>query len=117
MGFGIRGEDQEVIHIDEEPSFGYHVAERVVHESLERGGGIGHPEEHYERLEESSVCGEGAFPLVSVLNSDIVVPPPDVEFSEEFSSLELINEVGDEGEGIGIADGVLVKVPIVLTGA
>ena len=117
MGFGVGGEDQEVIHIDEEPSFGYHVAERVVHESLERGRGIGHPKEHYERLEESSVCGEGAFPLMSVLDSDIVVSPPDVKFSEEFSSLELINEVGDEGEGIGIADGMLIKVPIVLTGA
>ena len=55
--------------------------------------------------------------MMSVLNSDIVVPPPDIEFSEEFSSLELINEVRDEGEGIGIVDGVLVKVPIVLTGA
>ena len=88
-----------------------------VHESLERGRGIGHPEEHYERLEKSSVCGEGTFPLMSVLDSDIVVSPPDIEFSEEFSSLELINEVGDEGEGIGIADSMLVKVPIVLTGA
>ena len=108
MGFGVRGEDQEVIHIDEEPSFGYHV--------VECGGGIGHPKEHYERLEESSVCGEGAFPLMSVLDSDIVVSPSDVEFSEEFSSLKLINEVRDEGEGIGIADGMLVKVPIILTG-
>ena len=103
MGFGVGGEDQEVIHIDEEPSFSYHVAERVVHESLECGGGIGHPEEHYERLEESSVCGEGAFPLMSVLDSDVVVSPPDVEFSEEFSSLELINEVRDEGKGIQYA--------------
>ena len=38
--------DKEVIHIDDEPSFSNHIAERVVHELLEGSGRDGKPEEH-----------------------------------------------------------------------
>ena len=42
----VRGVDKEVVHVDDEPSFGNHVVERVVHKSLKSGGGIGESEEH-----------------------------------------------------------------------
>ena len=35
MGFFVRGEDKEVIHIDDKPSFCDHVSEGVIHEPLE----------------------------------------------------------------------------------
>ena len=83
MEGGVGGVDEEIIHIDDEPSFGDHVAEGVVHESLKGSGGIGEPEEHHGRFEESFVSDEGCFPLVTVLDSYIVVPPLNVELCED----------------------------------
>ena len=79
---GIGGVDEKIVHIDDEPSFGDHIAKRVVHEPLKGGGGVGKPEEHYGGFEESLMGDEGCFPLVTVLNSHVVVPPPDVKLSE-----------------------------------
>ena len=46
VGFRVRGGNEEVVHIDDEPSFSDHISERVVHESLEHGGGVTKAEEH-----------------------------------------------------------------------
>ena len=46
MKSGVRGVDEEVIHINDKPSFGNHVTEGVVHEPLKSGRGVGKPEEH-----------------------------------------------------------------------
>ena len=51
MEDGVRGVDEEIIHIDDEPSFGDHVTEGVVHESLKHGGGIGKSKEHNSGFE------------------------------------------------------------------
>ena len=114
---GVRGEDEEVIHVDNEPSFGDHIAEGVIHESLERGGGVGEAEEHDGGFEEPLMGDEGGFPLVSVLDTDIVVSPSYIEFGENLGVPEFIDEVGDEGEGIGVTNGMFVKVSVVLAGA
>ena len=37
--------------------------------------------------------GKGSFPLVSVLDVHIIVPPSDIEFGEELCSLEFVKEV------------------------
>ena len=42
---GIEGVD-EVIHVDDKPSFGNHIVEGVIHEPLECGGGVHEAEEH-----------------------------------------------------------------------
>ena len=85
MEGGVGGVDEEIIHVDNEPTFGNHVAEGVVHEMLECGGGVGKSEEHYGGFEKSFVGNKGCFPLVTVLDSHIVVSPPDVELSEDLS--------------------------------
>ena len=41
VGFLVGEEDQEIVHVDDKPSFGNHILEGVVHESLERRGGVG----------------------------------------------------------------------------
>ena len=87
MEGGVRGVDEEVVHIDDEPSFSNHIAEGVVHETLEGGGGVGEPEEHHGGFEEASVGDEGCVPLVTILDSYIVISPLDVELSENFSIL------------------------------
>ena len=72
----VGGVDEEIIHVDNEPSFGNHVVEGVVHETLEGGGGVGEPEEHHSRFEEAFVGDEGRLPLVTVLDSYVVMYIP-----------------------------------------
>ena len=79
----IGGVDEEIIHVDNEPSFSDHVAEGVVHEALEGGRGIGEPKEHHGWFEKAFVSDEGRFPLVTIFDSYVVVSPPDVELSED----------------------------------
>ena len=83
MGGGVGGVDEEIIHVDNEPSFGNHIAEGVVHETLESGGGVGKSKEHHGWFEESFVGDEGCFPLVTILDSYVVVSPPDVKLGED----------------------------------
>ena len=117
MERGIGGVDEEVIHIDNEPSFSNHIAEGVVHETLEGGRGVGKPKEHYSRFEKFLMGSEGCLPLVTVLDPYVVVPPSDVEFSKDLSISQVIYEVGDEGKGVGVVDGVFVDIAVVLAGA
>ena len=82
MGFFIWGENKEVVHVYDKPSFGDHVSEGVIHESLECGWGVGKPKEHNSWFEESLMGDEGGFPLVAVFDADIVVAPLDVELGK-----------------------------------
>jgi hypothetical protein len=116
MKFVVREEDEEVIHVDDKPSFSDHVSEGVIYESLEGHGGVGKSEEHYCGFKEALVGDEGGLPLVSVFDSDIVVPPSNVELSECLGIPEFVDEVGDEGKGVGVTDRVFVDVMVVLAG-
>ena len=117
MERGVGRVDEEIIHIDNEPSFSNHIAEGVVHETLESGGGVGKSEEHHGWFKKSFMGNEGCFPLVTVLDSYIVVSPPDVELSEDFSISQLVYEIGDKGEQVGVADGMFIDVVVVLAQA
>ena len=114
VGFWVWGGDEEVVHVDDEPSFSDHVVERVVHESLECGGGVAQTKEHDGGFKESFVGDEGRLPLVTILDMDVVVPPSNVEFCEVASIFLLVHEVGDEGKGVGVTGGVFVEVSVVL---
>ena len=79
----VRGVDEEIIHVNDKPSFGDHVAEGVIHETLKGGGGIGESKEHHRGFEKSLVGNEGRLPLVTILYSYVIVSPADIEFSED----------------------------------
>ena len=108
VGLFVWREEEEVVHIDNEPSFSDHITERVVHELLECRRGVGKSKEHYHWFEEAFVCDEGGFPLVAVFDADIVISPMDVELGEQFGVLEFVDEVGDEWEWIGVSSGVFI---------
>ena len=91
--------------------------ERVIHKPLECGGGVSHTEEHHHRFEEAFVSKEGTFPLVAILDTYVVITPTNVELGEEFGLFQFIYEVSDERERVGIMDGMLVEIPVILTGA
>ena len=54
---------------------------------LEGGGGVGKPKEHHGRFEKSFMGDEGCFPLVTVFDSYVVIPPPYVELGEDLGIL------------------------------
>ena len=57
------------------------------------------------------LCGH--FPLLSILNANVVISPLNIEFGKDPSIFNLINEVLNKGE-IGIFDGVTVDVLVIL---
>ena len=116
VGFWVWGGDEEVVHVDDEPSFSDHVSERVVHESLEHGRGVAKAEEHDGWLEEPLMHNESHLPLVTILDADIVVSPTNIEFSEVANIFQLVHEVRDEGKGVGVTGGVFVEISVVLAG-
>ena len=57
---------------------------------------------------------EGCFPLVSILNVNVVVSPLNIKLGKDLGILDLVNEVLDEGEGVGIFDSMTIDILIVL---
>ena len=84
---------------------------------LESGGGIGETKEHHSWFKESFMGDKGGFPLMPVFDSDIIVPPSNIKFGEDFCPLEFIDEVGNEWERVCIMDSVFVNIAIVLAGS
>ncbi len=84
-------EHKDVVHVNTDNSLPYQVREDVVHHRLERRRTVCESEEHHKRFKQSPVCLERGFPLVALLDPDIVVSPPDVQFSEVPGTLESLN--------------------------
>ena len=117
MSFVIVRVDEEVIHVNDKPSFCNHIPERVGHESLKGGGRVGHAKEHNSGFVKSPVGNESGFPLVTVLDADIVISPLYIELGEDLGVFEFVNEVRDQREGVCISDSMAVKVSVVLAGS
>ena len=116
MGFGVRGGDKKVIHIDNKPSFSHHIAEQVIHEVFECYRGIAKAKEHDSWFRESFVCDKGCLPLVTIFDTNIVVPPMNIKFCEVMGIFQLIDEIRDKREGVYIACGTFIKISVVLAG-
>ena len=117
MGLWVRGGNEEVVHVDDEPSLSDHVSEGVVHKLLECGGGVVKTEEHDGRFEESFVGNEGSFPLVAVLDLNIVIPPMDIKLGEVTSIFQFVYKVRDKRKGVGIMGGMFIEVVVILARA
>ena len=109
--------DEEVVHVNDEPSFCDHIPERVGHESLKSRGGIGHAEEHDSGFVESSVGNEGGLPLVIIFNLDVVISPSYIKLGEDFGVFEFVDEVRDQGKGVCISNSMTAKILVVLAGS
>jgi len=104
------------MYVYNEPSFSNQVLEGVIHKSLEVDGRVGESEEHDSGFKESFVGDESSFPLVIIFNTVIVVPLTNIKFSEDFSILEFINEVGNQGKEVGVSNCMFIEVFVVLAG-
>ena len=110
----IFGVDADVIHINFQPFFRYHIGEDVVHKGLECRQRAAKPEEHHCWFKKSQGGNEGGFSLVFFTNVDVVVAPSDVELREEGGILHVVDEFRDKWQRVRILDGVGIKVSVVL---
>jgi len=106
--------DQNVVQVHYDDLFRYDSSEDVVHHSLEGSRAVGHSEKHYKRFEEAMVGAEGHLPFVSGLDAYIIETPADVQFCEILGSMELGDELGDEGERVSVLDSYGVQCTVVL---
>ena len=72
--------------------------------------------EHDQGFVEAEGGGECGLPLISFLDSDIIIPPSNIHLRKVFGSFQLIDEGRDEGKGVGILDRMFIEVSIVLEG-
>ena len=93
---GTGGVETQVIHVDFKPAFGNHVGKNMVYEGLKGTGGIAESEEHDSWFKESERGDEHSFPLIFLMNMDVVVTPVNVEFSEVSGVLHVVNKLKDK---------------------
>src|SRR5882672_340987 len=107
---------EDVIHVDDHNAFIDELSEDVIHHHLECHQAVSETKEHDKGFKQASVCPKGCLPLVSILDSHIVVYPSDVQFGEvlHFGSGHHIEDVGDQGQGVGILHGQHVELTVVL---
>ena len=117
MGGGVRGVNEQVVHVNDKPSFRNHIAKQIVHKMLKSGWGVSKAKEHYCGFKEPFVGDEGSFPLISIFDLDIIVSPSDIKLSKDFRPLEFVDKVGNEGKRVCVTDSVFVDIAIVLTGS
>ena len=78
MLFFHSSKDQNIVQIDHYNAFHYEVLEDIIYYGLESGWTVGHPEEHYQGFEQTSIGLEDCLPLVSRLNANIIETLMDV---------------------------------------
>ena len=117
MGCWVRGGDEEVIHIDDEPSFSDHVSEGIIYELLECGRRVTQVKEYDCWLKKSFMDNKGSFPLMTVFDSYVVISQTNIRLGEVSSLFQLVYKVGDEEKGICIARSMFIEIVIILARA
>jgi hypothetical protein len=82
---------------------------------LEGGRRVGETKEHDSGFEEAFVSVKRSLPLMAIFDPNIVVAPSNIKLCEDVGLFEFVNEIGDEGKGIGIVNSMFVDILIVLT--
>ncbi|KAF8519866.1 hypothetical protein JB92DRAFT_2897395 [Gautieria morchelliformis] len=93
-------EDEDVIKVDADNPFRYHVMEDVSHHRLECG-----------RTVVGVECG---LPLVSLTDPNIVETPADIQLSEVPCPTELCDQFGNEWNGVPVVDRDHIQGPVIL---
>src|SRR5882672_10250927 len=102
--FCLATKDEDVIHVDDYNSFIDELSEDVIHHHLECRWAVSETTEHDKGFKQALVQPKGHLPLVSILDSHIVVSPLDVQFGEVlfFGPRHCIEDVGDQRQGVGV---------------
>ena len=104
----------QVIHIDLEPSLSDHVSEDMIHERLKSWRGVAETKKHYSGFKEAKGSDECHFPLVFLLNANVIIAPLNIKLGEQCGVLHIIDQLRDEGERIPVSNGVGIEILIIL---
>ena len=104
----------QVVHIDLEPSLNDHVSEDMIHERLKSWRSITKAKEHDSGFEEAERSDECRFPLVFLLNANVVITPSNIKLHEQCGVLHIVDQLRNEGERIPVVNGVGIEVSIIL---
>ena len=85
--------DEDVIEVHIYRPFHDKVPEYVVHHSLEGGWAVCETAEHYHQFKQPSVGPKGTFPLITLMNANIVVPPANIQLGEIFGSSVVLHQL------------------------
>ena len=92
--------NEDVVEVHHDVSRQDQILEDVVHHGLEGRRGVGHSEVHDQGFEEALVGLECDFPLITLLDVDVVKAPLNIEFCEEPGSFLTIDEIVDQREWV-----------------
>ena len=106
--------DEEVVHVNDKDRAVDEIMEQMIHHGLEDGGAVGHAIEHDSRFEGTAMSSKGGFPAILFKNLEVVITIMEVQFGEKLGTLEMVYEVGDEGERVGVVDCLCIDIAIVL---
>ena len=104
----------QVIHIDLEPSLGDHVNKDMIHEHLKSRRSVTKAKEHDGGFKEAERSDECCFPLVFLLNANVVITPSNIKLHEQCGVLHIVDQLRNEGERISIVNGVGIEISIIL---
>src|SRR6266481_8173174 len=116
MVFNRLGIDQNVVHVYGHEAFINELLENVIHHGLEGSRAVGETEVHDQGFEKSTVHLEGCFPLITLFDAHIVISPMYVQLHEVlgFGFRNLVDNIGDEGEWVGVLHCHGIELPVVL---
>ena len=81
----------KIIHVDLKPFLSDHVGEDMVHEGLECQRSIAETKKHDCGFIEAKGSNECSFPLIFVVNVNVVISPSDIKLGEESRVLHVID--------------------------
>src|SRR6266404_2012134 len=106
--------DEDVIQVNDNVALIKEVFKDVIHEGLKGCWGIAEAKGHDKWFKQTQRCFKSSFPLVAMMDTNVVVSPTDVELGEVAGVMQLVNEVRDEGERSCILDSDIIKTSVVL---
>ena len=104
----------QVVHVDDEPSFPNVVSKVKVHECLKSRQRATKAEEHHRWFEQSKRCDEGSLPFITLLNLNVIISPPYIELGKERELAKVVDEIGDEGQGVCVLYCMFIEISVVL---
>ena len=86
----------QVVHVDDKPSFPDVVSKIEVHKCLKRQWRATKSKEHYRWFKQSKRCDEGSLPFITLLDSNVIIPPPYIELGKERELAKIVDKVRDK---------------------
>ena len=87
----IFGVYPQVVHINFEPSLSDHVSKDMIHEHLKGQRGITEAKEHDSGFEETERGDKCCFPLIFLLDANVVIAPSNIKLGEQCRVFHIID--------------------------